>query len=115
MSKKKNNKAEGVVYSTNPDFNYSYSEKEKQETLAEKQQNLRVSIDKKQRAGKQVTLVTGFVGTEEDLKELGKTIKSKCGVGGSTKDGEIIIQGNFREKIVELLNKLGYKAKASGA
>ena len=115
MSKKKNKKVEGVVYSTNPDFNYTYSQKDNQETLAENQQNLKVSIDKKQRAGKQVTLVTGFIGTEEDLKELGKTIKNKCGVGGSIKGGEILIQGNFKEKIVELLNKLGYKAKASGA
>lgn len=114
MSKKKNKKAEGVVYSTNPDFDYTFNQNENQETLPENQQNLRVSIDKKQRAGKQVTLVTGFVGKEEDLKELGKILKNKCGVGGAIKDGEILIQGSFKEKIVELLTKLGYKAKASG-
>ncbi|MBT8195147.1 MAG: translation initiation factor [Bacteroidia bacterium] len=114
MSKKKHKKAAGVVYSTNPDYNYEYSQNKEQETLASNQQELRVSIDRKQRAGKQVTLVTGFVGTEDDLKDLGKILKSKCGVGGSEKDGVIMIQGNFKEKIVELLIKLGYKTKGSG-
>lgn len=114
MSKKKHKNADGVVYSTNPDFDYEYKENAEEESLANNQQDLRVSIDRKQRAGKQVTLVTGFVGTEEDLKNLGKTLKSKCGVGGSAKEGVIMIQGNFKEKIVELLHKLGYKAKGSG-
>ena len=85
-----------VVYSTNPDFGYEMDNDEEQVTLDKDKQNLRVSIDKKNRGGKVVTLITGFVGTENDLKELGKLLKSKCGVGGSAKDGEIIIQGDFR-------------------
>lgn len=109
---KKNRK--GVVYSTNDDFEYSYEEEEQMETLPPQQQNLRVMIDRKQRKGKEVTLVTGFVGTDEDLKELGKILKSKCGVGGSAKDGEIIIQGNQKEKALKLLLEMGYKAKPSG-
>lgn len=103
-----------VVYSTNPDFNYSYSEKENRETLPNNQQDLRVTLDKKQRAGKAVTLITGFVGSEEDLNQLGRMLKSKCGVGGAVKDGEILIQGDHRKKILELLIKEGYKAKQAG-
>ena len=97
-----------VVYSTNPNFSYQEEEEEVQDTLSKNQQKLYVSIDKKQRAGKEVTLIEGFIGLEEDLKELGKVLKSKCGVGGTVKDGEIIIQGNFRDKIIELLKKEGY-------
>ncbi len=97
-----------VVYSTNPNFSYQEEEEEVQDTLPKNQQKLYVSIDKKQRAGKEVTLIEGFIGLEEDLKELGKVLKSKCGVGGTVKDGEIIIQGNFRDKIIELLKKEGY-------
>ena len=97
-----------VVYSTNPNFSYQEEEEDVQDTLPNNQQKLYVSIDKKQRAGKEVTLIEGFVGLEEDLKELGKVLKTKCGVGGSVKDGEIIIQGNFRDKIIELLKKDGY-------
>ena len=97
-----------VVYSTNPSFSYQEEEEEVQDTLSKNQQKLYISIDKKQRAGKEVTLIEGFIGLEEDLKELGKVLKSKCGVGGSVKDGEIIIQGNFRDKIIELLKKEGY-------
>ena len=90
-----------VVYSTNPDFGYEMDNDEEQVTLDKNKQNLRVSIDKKNRGGKVVTLITGFIGTENDLKELGKLLKSKCGVGGSAKDGEIIVQGDFKQKIVE--------------
>ncbi|GCB34667.1 translation initiation factor [Bacteroides faecalis] len=104
-----------VVYSTNPNFNYEMDDDEEQVTLDKTKQNLRVSIDKKNRGGKAVTLITGFVGTENDLKELGKLLKSKCGVGGSAKDSEIIVQGDFKTKIIELLIKEGYiKTKGAG-
>jgi translation initiation factor 1 len=104
----------GVVFSTNSDFNYQHDKEEEEETLPNNKQDLRVTLDKKQRAGKSVTLITGFIGREEDLKELGKLLKTKCGVGGTVKDGEILIQGDFRAKILELLKKEGYKAKQSG-
>ncbi len=108
----KNNNRIGVVYSTNPDFQYEYADEQPlQETLPPQQQKLRVSLDRKQRGGKQVTLVTGFVGTDDDLCTLGKMLKNKCGVGGNTKDGEILIQGDHREKVVALLTAAGYKAK----
>ena len=97
-----------VVYSTNPDYNYEMDDDEEQVTLEPSQQNLRVQLDRKNRGGKVVTLITGFVGTENDLKDLGKLLKTKCGVGGSAKDGEIIVQGDFKQKIVELLKKEGY-------
>jgi translation initiation factor 1 len=103
-----------VVYSTNPNFSYQEEEEDLQDTLPKNQQKLYVSIDKKQRAGKEVTLIEGFIGLEDDLKELGKVLKSKCGVGGSVKDGEILIQGNFRDKIIELLQKEGYGVKRKG-
>ena len=101
----------GVVYSTNPDFSYTSEENTQEETPEPSRQNLRVGIDRKGRAGKQATLVTGFVGREEDLAELGRSLKVKCGVGGPDNDGEIIIQGDLRDKVVELLLKMGYKAK----
>jgi translation initiation factor 1 len=104
----------GVVYSTNPDFDYKKEQEEESETPEPKQQNLRIGLDKKQRKGKAVTLITGFVGTEDDLKELAKKLKTKCGVGGSAKDNEIIIQGDFRDKILALLLEDGYKAKKTG-
>ena len=97
-----------VVYSTNPDYQYENEEIEEAETLPKKQQKLRVSMEKKGRGGKTVTLIKGFVGTEEDLKELGKLLKTKCGVGGSVKDEEIIIQGDFKQRIIDLLKTEGY-------
>ena len=101
----------GVVYSTNPDFKYETSQEAEAETLAPSQQKLIVRIDRRNRGGKQVTLVEGFVGKEEDLAELGRTLKVKCGVGGTAKDGEITIPGDFRDKVVALLTAMGYKAK----
>lgn len=112
MNKKKERL--NVVYSTNPDFNYQFEESESLETLAPHLQTLYVSIDRKQRGGKEVTLVEGFVGTDDDLKELGKELKSKCGVGGTAKDGEIMVQGNFKDKVAELLDKKGFKVKKKG-
>lgn len=101
----------GVVFSTNPDFQYNTVEEEEAETLEPSKQKLLVKIDRKGRAGKQVTLVTGFVGREDDLKELGKMLKTRCGVGGSVKDGEIVIQGDFRDRVAQLLKDSGYNAK----
>lgn len=101
----------GIVYSTNADFKYEEVTETEAETLPAEKQRLIVSLDKRNRGGKQVTLVSGFVGKEEDLKELGKLLKVKCGVGGSAKDGEITIQGDFREKVTTLLCGMGYKAK----
>ncbi|UYU39088.1 translation initiation factor [Bacteroides salyersiae] len=104
-----------VVYSTNPNFNYEMDDDEEQVTPAPAQQNLRVQLDRKNRGGKVVTLITGFVGTDNDLKDLGKFLKTKCGVGGAAKDGEIIVQGDFKQKILELLKKEGYtKTKPIG-
>jgi translation initiation factor 1 len=102
-------------YSTDTEFVWKDGEEEIVETLPVQQQKLRVQIDRKQRGGKEVTLITGFIGTEEDLESLGKTLKTKCGVGGSAKDGEIIIQGNQVEKVLTILIELGYKnSKKSG-
>jgi len=97
-----------VVYSTNPDFKYESEKEEEQDTLPKEKQQLRISLDKRNRKGKAVTLITGFIGTNDDLEELGKFLKVKCGVGGSAKDGEIIVQGDFRNKVLELLQKEGY-------
>ena len=104
----------GVVYSTNPDFKFENNNEERKETLPPSQQDLRVSLDRKKRKGKSVTLVTGFEGDEQDLKALGKLLKSKCGVGGTAKDGDILIQGDFCNKIIEILKSEGYKVKRSG-
>ena len=101
----------GVVYSTNPDFKYETSVEEDVQTLPAAQQKLIVTIDRRARAGKQVTLVSGFIGKEEDLAAMAKTLKTKCGVGGSAKDGEILIQGDWRDRVTDLLKSMGYKAK----
>lgn len=101
----------GVVYSTNPDFKYETAREEEQQTLPPEHQKLIVRIDRRQRAGKQVTLVEGFVGRSEDLAALAKTLKTRCGVGGTAKDGEITIQGDLRDKVTALLQGMGYNAK----
>lgn len=112
MSKKGNFKSRiGVVYSTDDSFDYTEDQELEEDTLAPKDQKLRVELDKKNRKGKQVTLVTGFTGMTGDLKELGKMLKTKCGVGGNVKDREIIIQGDLRDKVVEILLKEGYQAR----
>ncbi|SDM83292.1 translation initiation factor 1 [Daejeonella rubra] len=112
---KKNKNFLGVVFSTDPDFGYISDDSEPLETLEPRLQDLRVQLDRKQRGGKAVTLVTGFIGTKEDLEILGKKLKQKCGVGGTAKDAEIIIQGDFREKVMTLLLAEGFKVKKIGA
>ncbi|MEL6637167.1 MAG: translation initiation factor [Bacteroidota bacterium] len=115
MKKNKKSNRTGVVYSTNPNFEYTYGAEEEGAAVAAKDQRLRIFLDKKQRKGKEVTLIRGFVGSDDDLKALGKHLKSKCGVGGSVKDGEIIIQGNHRDRILQLLLDAGYaQAKKAG-
>ena len=101
----------GVVYSTNPDFQYQTEGEAEEETLPPGKQRLIVGIDRRNRGGKQVTLVSGFVGKADDLKELGRTLKTRLGVGGSAKEGEITIQGDFRDKVVSILQQMGYQAK----
>ncbi len=111
----KNKKIKGdIIYSTNPDYSYDFDNNEMVETLPPSQQNLKVWLDRKQRKGKVVTLIKGFVGNDDDLKGLAKILKTKCGGGGSAKDGEIIIQGDHREKIMSILTAEGYKAKKAG-
>ena len=97
-----------IVYSTNPDYHYNEENSGGEDTLLREKQQLRISLDKRNRKGKAVTLVTGFTGTDDDLQELGKLLKVKCGVGGSAKDGEIIVQGDLREKVLAILQKEGY-------
>ena len=111
MEKNKKN-LKGVMYSTNPDFEFEY-ENEKMDTLKNNQQNLQVCIDK-HRAGKIAIIIKGFVGTSDDLKALGKILKARCGVGGSSKNGEIIIQGDLRDKVMDILAKEGYNYKRVG-
>ena len=107
MSKKR--QPVGVVYSTNPDYQYQYDDEPEAETLEPSKQRLRVSLDRHHRGGKTVTLVTGFVGTDDDLQDLGRMLKGKCGVGGSAKDGEIIIQGDQQDKVRAVLVAAGYR------
>ncbi len=112
--KKKNNdwkRRDGIVYSTEDDFSYDYEEGGQQETLPPGEQRLRIQFENKGRGGKQVTLIKGFVGDEDDLKSLAKSLKSYCGVGGSAKNGEIILQGDFRAKAKDFLVREGYNAR----
>lgn len=98
-----------IVYSTNPDYHYQEDEDDaQQETLPKEKQMFRISLDKRNRRGKAVTLITGFKGSDDDLQELGKLLKTRCGVGGSAKEGEIIVQGDHRQKVLEILQKEGY-------
>jgi translation initiation factor 1 len=104
-------KREGIVYSTNPDHEFTYRQQAAETTLPPQQQQLRILLDKSGRAGKVVTLITGFTGTVDDLNALAKLLKVKCGTGGSVKEREIIIQGDFRDKVLKMLNDSGYMAK----
>ena len=108
MSKKNKSDKHGFVYSTDPNFRYESEEEHVQETLPPKQQKLKIRLDTKQRGGKVVTLVEGFIGKEEDLQDLGKKLKNFCGTGGSAKDSEIIIQGDQRDKVLQWLQKNAY-------
>lgn len=114
MAKQKKQRFEGIVYSTDSNYEFESPFQEALDTLSPKSQKLKVLLDKKSRKGKVVTLVEGFVGTDDDLQSLAKTLKQKCGVGGSAKDGEILIQGDFKAKIFEILTSAGYATKLVG-
>jgi len=114
MAKNKHKNRSGIVYSTDPHYQFQEYRSEKLPTLPPSQQDLRVQLDKKSRGGKKVTLVTGYSGSDQDLQSLGKWLKSRCGVGGSAKNGEILIQGDFVERIVKILTDEGYGVKRSG-
>ncbi|PSL49607.1 translation initiation factor 1 (eIF-1/SUI1) [Chitinophaga niastensis] len=109
MSKKKNTPGSGIVYSTDPNFSFEPEHTEAEETLSPAEQPLKVTLDKKQRAGKVVTLISGFIGKDEDAEKLGKELKTKCGTGGSVKEGQILIQGDYKDKVVKWLQDWGYK------
>lgn len=113
MAKKKSERID-IVYSTNPDFTYQEEANESKETIAPEKQVLHVSVDRKQRAGKEVTIITNFVGADEDFEKLGKTLKAKCGAGGSVKNGQILIQGDFRDRVMALLADMDYRTKRVG-
>lgn len=104
----------GIMYSTDPGFNYESENEANDVVIPNHQQDLRVMLDKKNRGGKAVTLITGFSGNDAELDKLAKALKTKCGVGGAAKDGEILIQGDFRDKVLVILQKEGYKVKKSG-
>lgn len=108
------NDFDGIMYSTDPSFIYDEEAAAIDEPIPNAQQDLRVKLDKKNRGGKAVTLITGFIGDDEKLMALAKMLKTKCGVGGAAKDGEILIQGDFRDKVISILQKEGYKVKKSG-
>lgn len=115
MSKKSHKKISGsVVYSTNANYEYEYEQEAYIDTLPPQQQQLKIWLDRKHRGGKIATLIKGFVGHNDDLKDLAKLLKTKCGVGGSSKDGDIIIQGDHRDKILKILTDLSYQAKKAG-
>lgn len=113
MSKKQKNNS-GLVYSTNPDFKLPNPDNEQTDALQPKQQNLRIWLEKNHRGGKEVSVIRDFIGTEDEMEILCKELKTKCGTGGSVKFGEIIIQGDQRKKMGEILTKLGYKFKMAG-
>lgn len=103
-----------MVYSTDPDYRYETGETGQAETLPPGRQDLRVWLDRRNRGGKQATIVKGFTGSDDDLRELARMLKGKCGVGGTAKDGEIIIQGDFRDRVVAILTEAGYRTKKAG-